>query len=164
MGVSCTPVLTALRRLEYDGLIISRPRSGFYMPVFDEAAVNETTDALNMIYLTVFSEIIDNHDNAYIDRLEDLAHLAQSAYEAKDFTEYIQQDREFHRTVVAYLHNDRIMQFYNRLHRQMEISSSADERGIDRMHPETHFLWCELLRKQDLPGLKELLKIYKERN
>lgn len=164
MGISCTPVLTALRKLEYDGLLTSRTRSGFYMPVYDKAAVDDISNALSVMYFSAFSEIIGNNDDAYIDKLEELARLVEDAYKAKDFAEYTLRDRELHRAIVDYLHNDRIMQFYTKLHRQVAIyqqfNSSSEERGIDRMHPESHFLWCELLRKRDLMALKDALKAY----
>ena len=164
LGVSCTPVLTALRRLEYDGLITSRTRSGFYMPTYDKTVVDDISNALSMVYFSAFSDIIDNNDSAYIDKLEEFARLAEKAYQNKNFEEYTLRDRDFHRAIVDYLHNDHLLEFYNRLHHQVaiyqQINSPSKERGIGRMHPESHFLWCELLRKKDLFALKNALKNY----
>ena len=121
LGISRTPLRTALQQLERDGFIIRLPQRGFYVYRFGEKDIEEFFQIRKAI--EGFAVECLARKKAQIDLAPVRQHLAaqEQAVTSDDFSIFIREDREFHENIVRALGNQRLMAIYSDLRQSIEL-------------------------------------------
>jgi DNA-binding GntR family transcriptional regulator len=121
LGISRTPLRTALQQLESDGLIIRLPQRGFYVYQFKEKDVEE---------LFTIRKAIEGYAVEYIAKKKREIDLRQAkkhlkaqeeARQSDDYSIFIREDRKFHENLVKALNNKRLVMIYSGLRQSIEL-------------------------------------------
>ena len=99
LGMSLTPVIQALKRLEYQGLVRHEPNRGYFTEPMSLQEVQEIYDMREILESSLLPDIMRNLDQEAIRRLRRLVDAVNSATAANDLHQRIQKDREFHLTL-----------------------------------------------------------------
>ena len=121
LGISRTPLRTALQQLEKEGLIIRLPQRGFYVYEFKEKDIEELFDIRKAIEGFAVEHIAKQ--NREIDLRQAKKHLkAQGeARQSDDYSIFIREDRQFHENLVNALNNKRLVMIYSDLRQSIEL-------------------------------------------
>jgi DNA-binding GntR family transcriptional regulator len=99
LHMSLTPVIQALKRLEYQGLVRHEPNRGYFTEPMSLQEIQEIYDMREILEISLLPDGIKNLDEAAIRRLRQLVEAVNSANTANDLNQRIQKDREFHLTL-----------------------------------------------------------------
>lgn len=121
LGVSRTPMRTALQNLEKDGLIIRLPQRGFYVYKFTKADIEELF-AIRKALEGYAVETIANKNLALdISQLNKHLKGQNKAIQSDNYVSFIQEDREFHENFIHALNNKRLAVIYSDLRQSIEL-------------------------------------------
>ena len=121
LGISRTPLRTALQQLEREGLIIRLPQRGFYVYQFEEKDIEELFAIRKAIEGFAVEHIAKRKQE--IDLVEAKKHLAaqEEARKSDDYSEFIREDRKFHENLVRTLNNKRLVAIYSDMRQSIEL-------------------------------------------
>lgn len=153
LQVSRTPVRDALHQLESNGLVERRGRSGWVVAGFTERDIHELFE-LRRIWEPIGLEHLGRTwDDKSVQRLgsffdEFPVPLPQSAY-----TRFLEYDGEFHKLIVRFSENSRIISFYGVIEKQIDrmrhFLSLGSKGRIDQVQTE-HSEICKAIAAHDL--------------
>jgi DNA-binding GntR family transcriptional regulator len=121
LGISRTPLRTALQQLEKEGLIIRLPQRGFYVYEFKEKDIEELFAIRKAIEGYAVEHIANTR--AEVDLKKARQHLSaqEDARQSDDYSVFIREDRKFHENLVAALDNKRLVMIYSDLRQSIEL-------------------------------------------
>lgn len=96
IGVSLTPVIQALKRLEYQGLVRHEPKRGYFTEPMSLQEVQEIYETREVLETSLLPEILRRLDASAIHRLQRLVDAVNTVTAADDLNQRILNDREFH--------------------------------------------------------------------
>ncbi len=99
LGISLTPVVQALKILEFQGLVRHEPNRGYYAEPLSLQEIREIYELREVIELSLIPAIIDHLDGDAIGTLKILAD--KSATQGMDLNARLMTDREFHTALSA---------------------------------------------------------------
>jgi len=167
LNVSRTPIRNAIRKLSGEGLVNNIPNKGAFV-------VNPTRDEIIQAYnLRKELEIIAVKDAITFLTESDFERMEQSiknediALENKCLVDYLDSNKEFHMVIAERSENKYLLEFIEKLINQTNIylilfDSFFEELSTTPKSPIGHALIISLLKKKDLPSLKETLSAHYE--
>ncbi len=96
LGMSLTPVIQALKRLEHQGLVRHEPNRGYFTEPMSMQEVQEIYEMREILETTLLPDVIKNLDERAIHRLRE---LVDQVSQSGDLNERILKDRDFHLTL-----------------------------------------------------------------
>lgn len=137
LGVSRTPILDALTRLEAEGLITRRNRVGTYVAPVNQQIMDEIFEAREMIEGWAAAPAIARLTEDDLVELRATMELARQATEVAtdedfDYLEFTRYDERFHTKLIALCGNSRIMAMYAALNSHMQIARVYSLRALAR--------------------------------
>lgn len=119
LGISRTPVREALQLLEASGLVSRRGRVGWMVAEFDHEDVRELFELRRVLEPPGLERLAETWDEAAVRELsthfDDFAGpLSRDRYE-----EYLKRDHEFHKKIVGWSGNSRLIHFYGIVEKQI---------------------------------------------
>lgn len=138
-GVSATPVREALQGLVRKGFLAPVRNKGFRVTEVSPEELHEITDVRRLLEVAPMREVAGRIDEPLRERLDELASAISSAYERRDFEEYLAADTTFHLEILGVLGNRRLVELVADLRTQTRLvglvraddaealSKSADE-------------------------------------
>ena len=99
LGISRTPIRSALQRLEHEGLVRRAGTSGFAIPFPTVREVHEACDLLALVDTYSLKRAAEKMANPESERLVGVGHAMAAAAVAQDLERWSQLDSEFHSTV-----------------------------------------------------------------
>lgn len=162
-GVSRSPVVRALERLQQEGLIEIYPNSGTYVRMPTAEDIEEISEvrtgferlSLELAYRKNLKELVH--------RLEELERKYDTTLgKSKKITEknWLVYDRAFHETIAEMADNKRLIVVFDNIRSQVELFRAyfdADQAAIARKEHQA-VLGC--LQKADLQGALEALNAH----
>lgn len=152
-GVSRTPVVKALHKLETEGLLDNIPQKGFYvhqLNIKEMADLYAVLEALNgILFPAIFNVITSEH----IKKCEDLFKPFGSEWSPKMREKYIKADKTFHNFLWSLCQN----QMAKHIHSTFEIFNRAAIGGLLRDPHETlpeHLSIIESLKKENVESAR----------
>jgi DNA-binding GntR family transcriptional regulator len=109
LGMSPTPVIQALKWLEFQGLVHHQPNRGFYMEHISLDEVREIYELRESLELALLPKVIENLTHSGIERLQSALEGYLKVSTNRYLKERLVKDMEFHLTLVA-LSRSRITQ------------------------------------------------------
>lgn len=155
LGVSQTPVKSALSLLVSEGLVRMSPRRGTFVTEIDERALVESLSIRAALEQLASDTLLDHVTPADTARLGELVHRIQHATEVD---EHFRLNLEFHEVLVNLSGNQRLAEIYRQLkaHIQMALIHSRSEHWMERMASETneHLAILAAIETHDRDALK----------
>ncbi len=121
LGISRTPLRTAIQRLEKEGIVTRLPQRGFYVNQFGEKDIEELfaiRKAIEGFAAESLAKRAADIDLGVYDR-----HLASQAAvsDAEDVRFFVEADRSFHVDIVSALENQRLIDIYADLRQSIAL-------------------------------------------
>lgn len=133
IGVSRTPVRTALARLQDEGWVTLYPKRGALVRGVSEADANDLMEARFILESNGVQCSSLESRLEVVDRLESLISEQQSALERSDVPSFIEATVAFHRSFVEVSGNDILIELYDRLaDRQRYLLFKSGPRLLER--------------------------------
>ncbi|WP_289041182.1 GntR family transcriptional regulator [uncultured Zobellia sp.] len=157
LGISRTPLRTALQMLEGEGLIDSVPRRGVIVKEFSDYEIVEIYEcraALEGVAIRLFTE------RATVGEIASLKSMFKPFLQGEiDLEEYKRVDAEFHVAIMKGSKNE----YLHRLFRQGNLLVSMDAIGLLRFPDETlaeHMNIIDAIEKRDADLAESLAKLH----
>jgi DNA-binding GntR family transcriptional regulator len=159
MGISRFPIREAIRHLEEDGIVVSVPFKGVYVPELSLEDLKEIyliRGALEDLALTILMEKINAED---INKLEavvkDMEHKSR-----QEGANVISEDMRFHRTICELSGYPRLLKMWLTLHDQIMLSIALERQSYDNWDSliQTHYPLMEALKQRDAKLARERLR------
>jgi DNA-binding GntR family transcriptional regulator len=158
-GVSATPVREAMLDLVKEGLVISLPNKGFRVTEMSDEDLDNVTKLRLLIEPPTVRDVVPLIPAADIPRLRGLAEDIVIAAEAGNLVDYIEADRVFHVTLLAYSGNPRLVDVVSDLRSQtrlLGLTPLVKSGRLVQSAAEHHEL-VDLVAARDAAGAEQLM-------
>ncbi len=158
-GVSATPVREAMLDLVKEGLVISLPNKGFRVTEMSDEDLDNVTKLRLLIEPPTVRDVVPLIPARDIPRLRELAEDIVVAAEAGNLVDYIEADRVFHVTLLAYSGNPRLVDVVSDLRSQtrlLGLTPLVKSGRLVQSAAEHHEL-VDLVAARDAAGAEQLM-------
>lgn len=137
MGVSRSPILDALTRLESEGLVIRRNRVGTFVAPLSKELFGQIFEARAMVEDWAAVEVVERLEDQDVHQLrailgEASTHLGDGTEKRFDYLGFTQCDERFHSSIIALCGNDYVIRFYSSLNSHFHIARVYLYRALER--------------------------------
>lgn len=150
MGVSRIPVREALRRLAFEGLVVSTPNHGTYVKHFDERDVTEIFD-LRAVLEGMACQIIlrgNGFSEADFQALQEIIGARNQAIDSDDYETWLEHEISFHDYIMPRASSERLLKTWQNLHIQT-VFATRDTWTEFAQRQGTHPVILDALRHGD---------------
>src|SRR6056297_1334661 len=152
--ISVMPVRDALLRLVNRGLVINKPRVGFFVKTFKAKEIENIMEIRKMYEHFALREHFDAIDRKKI------KHIYNSMDNNDELTRNLfdEMDKKIHSTIVEASGNDYLINSYNRIKDLMILFQHLNLQRIDEAHEEHHILIESILDNNQEKAEKVLIE------
>jgi len=115
LGMSKTPIRSALDRLESTGLVVLHPNQGAEIAELAPRTIFEIYELRKALETYAAREIAGKMDARFFRGMDDILERQKRAVDRTDIAEYVRQDRAFHAQIVAGLGNREYLEANERI-------------------------------------------------
>jgi DNA-binding GntR family transcriptional regulator len=159
-GVSATPVREAMLDLVREGLVISLPNKGFRVTEMSDEDLDNVTSLRLLIEPPTVRDVVTDIPAEDFAKLRALAEDIVVAAEAGNLIAYIEADRVFHVTLLAYSGNPRLVDVVSDLRSQtrlLGLTPLVESGRLGQSAAEHHEL-LDLIEAGDADGAERLMR------
>lgn len=161
LGISRTPLVSALKYLEKEKLVVAKPRRGFFVRLFTRQEMVSIFELREVLEGLAARRAALNITDTQIEKLKDFSKAFQISKSFPDVGSYAKVDRRFHNFVTEigakeFLKN--ILQTYNIISFSYQVVSSE---GLVRPPAETigeHLAIIDAVGRRDPASAEELMR------
>jgi len=160
LGMSKTPIRSALDRLESTGLIVLHPNQGAVVAETTMRTIFEIYELRKALETYAAREIAGKMDAGFFREMDAILERQREAVEREDIAEYVRQDRAFHAHIVAGLGNREYMEAIARIQDRFILAVRATfDKNKERLHGSfaEHLLIREALAADEPDRAAQLL-------
>jgi DNA-binding GntR family transcriptional regulator len=159
-GVSATPVREAMLDLVREGLVISLRNKGFRVTEMSDNDLDNLASLRQLIEPPTVRDVVPVIPAEDIPRLRALAEEIVVAAEAGDLIAYIEADRVFHVTLLAYSGNQKLVDVVSDLRTQTRLLGLTPlvESGRLVQSAAEHNELMDLVEARDADGAEQLMR------
>ncbi len=159
LGVSRTPLRDAINRLQRDGLIEVKARSGTFVSIPKAKDIIEIYDLRKSLEILALDLAYERISTDMLDQLLKQAEAADQAIDQGDPKPFFEADREFHRTIINHSNNSRLIQIMDTLEVQIKWFGIIITKNFNRPKQanEKHKQMLTALFEKDLDEAKQLM-------
>lgn len=159
-GVSATPVREAMLDLVREGLVISLRNKGFRVTEVSDEDLDNVAAVRQLIEPPTIRDVIPAIPAEDYPRLRRLADDIVVAAEAGDLIAYIEADRVFHVTLLAYSGNQKLVEVVSDLRSQTRLLGLTPLVESGRLVPSAteHHDLLDLVEAGDAEGAEQLMR------
>jgi DNA-binding GntR family transcriptional regulator len=159
-GVSATPVREAMLDLVREGLVISLRNKGFRVTEVSDEDLDNVAAVRQLIEPPTIRDVVPVIPAADYARLRRLAEDIVVAAEAGDLIAYIEADRVFHVTLLAYSGNQKLVDVVSDLRSQTRLLGLTPLVESGRLVPSAteHHQLMDLVEAGDGKGAEQLMR------
>jgi len=152
-GVSRSTIRDALKILEYEGLVIIRPRKGAYVSEFSNKDWKEIIELRIIIETHAFIKISEILTDEHIKDLEKILAAMRQGVKEEDWNKLFDLDLKYHSYVVNLSENSRIIKIYESIQVQIRtflINLDQYYSSFEAFYQEQKYLFDILLTKDPI--------------
>ncbi|MET9310357.1 GntR family transcriptional regulator [Kribbella sp. NPDC003505] len=159
-GVSATPVREAMLDLVREGLVISLRNKGFRVTEVSDEDLDNVAAVRQLIEPPTIRDVVPAIPAKDYPRLRRLADDIVAAAEAGDLIAYIEADRVFHVTLLAYSGNQKLVDVVSDLRSQTRLLGLTPLVESGRLVPSAteHHDLLDLVEAGDAEGAEQLMR------
>jgi DNA-binding GntR family transcriptional regulator len=163
LGVSLTPIRSAVQQLATEGLVEIRPRSGTFVALLTAQDVVETFKIRCALECLAAEEALPRLTPQDLQRMKDLLRsMNEKVYSDEDRKSHDRDNSELHLTIIHAAGNQRLEEMYAALKAHLNIASihAAESNWTSRLAEERaeHEAIVEAVETKDLPALTSALR------
>ncbi len=131
LGVSRTPVKEALNRLAFEGLVAIQARRGTSVSIPTKSEISELYEVMRMIGSHTVDGALLNKSPDSVDELKTLLKRWQGEADGndiRDYSAYLERDREFHTYLVELAGKPRIAEIYRSTGLKIRLAFTLDSK------------------------------------
>ena len=136
LGISRAPLREALRLLEQEGLVVSRPRHGSSVAELDEDDVLEILTLRRVLERTAVEVGVPVQDETRLERCRAALAQMESSARAHDRAALVGHGYAFHASIVALAGQRRLSALYDSLQQQLLLCMSRNLYARERYHED----------------------------
>ena len=159
-GVSRTPVVQAIKRLENEKILISAPNGRVRVPEYANKEIRDICETRYLLESYAVDEIIRRGDEEFLQKLRDTEAVRSAIDQERDYVQACKADMTLHKLLVGGAANGQVDDLYNVVQGRFLVVSyiSIDEhlRKQERVSSQ-HKMLLKCLGKGDADGAKALL-------
>ncbi|WP_346795666.1 GntR family transcriptional regulator [Halomonas sp. Bachu 37] len=121
LGVSRAPVREAARLLESRGLLISKPRKGFFVRALNSVELNDVFDLRLCLERHAMERLVENYSEQARHALEAQVKRLCEAAAGDSETLRIEEDLQFHRLLMELSGNERLLKAFDDLGHELRL-------------------------------------------
>ena len=162
-GVSRTPLVSALKKLEHEKLITAMPRRGFYVRLFSKQEMIHIFELREVLEGLAARKVAIGISDSQINRLTRFFSAFQAAADDIDLKKYREEDRRFHSFIIEVSGGDilsSILETFNILTLGYQF---IEQEGLVRPPHETiheHKAIIDAIGKRDPINAEELVRLH----
>jgi DNA-binding GntR family transcriptional regulator len=162
-GVSRTPLVSALKKLEHEKLITAMPRKGFYVRLFSKQEMVHIFELREVLEGLAARKVAMRISDSQIHRLTRFFSGFEASDDDIDLKKYRQEDRRFHNFIIEVASGDilsSILETFNILTLGYQF---IEQEGLVRPPNETiheHKAIIEAIGKRDPIKAEELVRLH----
>ncbi|WUJ68560.1 GntR family transcriptional regulator [Kribbella soli] len=159
-GVSATPVREAMLDLVREGLVISLRNKGFRVTEVSDEDLDNVAAVRQLIEPPTIRDVVPVIPAADYPRLRRLAEDIVVAAQAGDLIAYIEADRVFHVTLLAYSGNQKLVEVVSDLRSQTRLLGLTPLVESGRLLPSAteHHELMDMVEAGDGEGAEQLMR------
>lgn len=119
LNTSRTPIREALRRLEMEGLLVSRPSQGVEVTNFTKEAMNDLFECNSVLEGLAARKAAENIDHESIVQLEECLILARKYFDQDKLDEVVVKNTLFHDTILNSSDNPTVVHMMTQIKSQV---------------------------------------------
>ena len=162
LGVSRTPIREAIRKLEFEGLVVMAPRKGAKVASITERDLNDVLEVRKGMEVLAISLACKRITGEELEKLEIIERDFQRLIESGNLTELAEMDVKFHDTIYHATNNQRLVQLLNNLREQMYRyrMEYLKDIAVRRTLAEEHKAICQALRERNQQQAEKYVSIH----
>lgn len=153
-NTSATPLRDALQMLQSEGLVVIKPRSGYFVTPTTLKELRERFELRHILEVAAIERAAARISDAEIEELEHV-HAGYTGDDDESYDRYTDENRNFHYLLAKASGNDELAEaighLLDRLARYMVV------RGAGRTQVDTHTRIIAALRARDIPEARAAL-------
>ncbi len=151
---SITPLRDAFSLLSQEGLVIIKPRSGYFVCQITVRQLHDLFEVREILETAAIQRAVER---ITLEQLEQLTH-DYTGYDDESYDRYIDENRRFHCLIAQTSGNDELVQMLGRVHDQLARFMFLFFRYTVKTQEKTHASIIEALRARDTEAaLKAIL-------
>ncbi len=161
LGVSNSPIKSALFRLAGEGMVEISSRRGAFVKDITERDMYEVEEARIVLEIGAVEIIAEKITDDQLERLERLFKDTLFDDEEHDYKLFMEKDNLFHLEIIKLTDNQRLLDMYKRLNAHMQIVRFRFTRGRSKRLPWTdqdHRNILDALKSRDATKAKTFIK------
>ena len=121
MQISRFPIREALRYLEKEGLVVTKPFRGTHVAQFTEKDMEELYSLRSSLEELAVRILIENLDEKKINKLEKIIQSMQKASQTGNLDQMIFEDLRFHQTICELSGHRKLLEVWRTLESQLQV-------------------------------------------
>ena len=150
-GMSTTPIINALSRLEQDGLVVLKYNRGYFITEISEKEAEDLLEARQTLEEYSIKKLIDNYGEKKIEFLEDLLKKLKE-YRPSSYTKKrLFQDASFHVGIAEMSGNQIVKELLNFIYERIYLRYRTERFPLMRMDEadREHTLLLNAIKRRD---------------
>jgi DNA-binding GntR family transcriptional regulator len=165
LGVSRTPLREAIRALESEGLLDSRPHHGVFVARISKRDIRDIFALRALLEAEVVRQAAPSIPDAVLDRLETALKEAQKAYDGGNHVAQFEADRYFHETLREFAENRLLKEVLdgvnNRISAVRRFAQTKPGPHVDQF-AEEHMAILQAIKRRDPERAAALIRRHLE--
>ena len=161
LGMSKTPIINGLVRLEHEGFVVSKKNRGFFIKKFSAEEAKQIYDLREKLEEISIDYAIKNYNNKDLKILEEKLNLYNNYSAPMYDRKRLELDTEFHMQIAKMGKNDfftsMIKQFYENIYFSLNVVYLTSY--VDNFKEE-HKLIFNTIKQRDLKEVKKILRFH----
>ncbi|MFM1651683.1 GntR family transcriptional regulator [Brevibacillus sp. B_LB10_24] len=164
LGISKTPLRDAINRLQQDGLIEVKPRSGTFVYQPHAKNITDIYDVRKALECLSLSLGLERIPEEIVSQLLEDANQATLYLQQNNYKGYFSIDRNIHSTIIRYSNNDYVIKIMESLEYQLQWFSVLTTKNFDRPYHsnEQHKEILKAIQRKDREKAIDLLAAHIE--
>ena len=160
LGVSRTPIRTALSRLAHDGLVQQIPNRGSYVTKPSEEDFRSVFEARKLVETEAFRKALHSHTKGTVELLKENLKRQEALEKRFDLNEYVSLNRTFHLLLTRDAGNPYYEKYLDELYNRISTyllfwDTSSDNSRSLASHKKIFAAFCEQNEAEGICALLE---------